>query len=183
MEDYLYEKYGRKFGYTSIRRGNKWIGDYDELTLVTDYDGDGRRDEYFCVQRFKEEDGSYAYADSYVQYRMLDDFEEYMCEYSDKHFSEYKLYANFDFSDVYPMSIKNFDDLISCEEGLPYLYYNIHFYIFVKESSVEDIDKFDELAEKYKEGLSELNIHLHCSCSCVEDEKFEKITRYNLEGR
>lgn len=178
LEGYMLEKYGRTFRYTEIWRGNAWVGDYDELTLKTDYDGDGTI-EYFYVRRYKQKDGSYIYRDNYVWYIMLDDFEEYMGEYSDKYFSEYKLYADFDSDCDYPMSVKNFDDLKSCKEKVPYM----HFYIFVKESSMENIN-LEELAEKYKAGLSELDIDSSCSVFYIEDdEEFEKITRDNFKEK
>lgn len=173
LEGYMLEKYGRTFWYTKFRRGNAWAGDHDTLTLET-------ASEVFYVRRYKQTDGSYIYRDNYVWYIMLDDYEEYMCEYSDKYFSEYKLYADFDPDDDFPMSVKNFDDLKSCEERVPYMF----FYIFVKESSVENINQLDELAEKYEEGLSELDIDTSCrGFFVVDDEKFEKITRDNFKEK
>lgn len=180
LQDYMMEKYGRTFRYTKLWRGNAWIGDYDELTLKTDYDGDGIIEYFYARRYYRPEDESYLYQDNYVWYIMLDDFEEYMREYTDKYFSEYKLYADFDPDDDFPMSVKNFDDLKSCEEGVPYL----DFYIFVKESSVENIDQLDELAEKYEEELSELDIDTSCrGFFVVDDEKFEKITRDNFKEK
>ena len=184
MKGYLYDKYGYiDYEFVSFLRSSTWGDPYDLMVLTTSYRGNDEA--FFSVKRF-DMDGKYVCADNYVEFLITDEFEEYMKEYTSNYFSEFKLYlAGGGYpGGEYPMSFKTFDDIKDRNDEI----YDIvgsnailHFYLYVKEDSLENIADFDIIAEKYEEDLKELDFRANCTwLICIDDENFNKIQEDNF---
>lgn len=178
MKNYLYAKYGDiDYELVALRRKNNWDMPYDLLLLTTSDRGTDEAE--FCVERF-EQDGKYVCADNYVELLVADEFEGYMKEYTNKYFSEFKLYAiasGYE-GQVFPMSFKTFGDIRDRYDEIPDIIPQNSFLLFevaVKESSLKNAEAFDAIAEKYKEDLDELGFAWCYNLACVDDESFDEL--------
>lgn len=184
MKDYLFDKYGDiYYEFVALRRKSTWGDPYDLMVLTTSYRGNDEA--FFSVKRF-DMDGKYVCADNYVEFLITDEFEEYMKEFTGNYFAEFKLYAIVGGypGNGFPMSFKTFDDIKDRNDEI----YNIigensflEFWVYVKESSLEDIEEFNTIAEKYNEDLSELDFKVWCvRLIYIDDENFDEIQGDNF---
>lgn len=174
MKDYLDEKYGY-FHYDIVAFEPAGWSHFYDLLICTTSAADGTEEE-FCVERFQNED-EYYYEDNYFGLVIRDDFEAMMKDYTEKYFTEYKMFSDLSDSegDTYPSTFISFDEVITRNDEINSLQIDV----FVKESSLSGEREFNKAAEAFADELEALSIKVNARIFYLSDEDFEAVTREN----
>ncbi|WP_026476057.1 hypothetical protein [Alkaliphilus transvaalensis] len=141
MLAYLEEKYDEEFVPISLTMEN-WAYKYDSLRV---YPKNGNREDFFEVQGFRMDDGTYEMMDGYFKYIIKDAYEVQIREYVSEYYDDIKIFTRISGSGVY-------DDRLNKSTKLSEVYdidpsYLPAIDIFVKEDTTQEIEASEILRD------------------------------------